>query len=314
MPSRRDVPPTPTELAAWLRVASPRTARGRSLWSPAGESWRSRFTYAGRRPVMAHVPAEIEVAFWHAAPGRWRVDAPEGPVCRSDGTTAVGWTPGGVDLGGALLVFHGPPDLLHPVDAHRGDELDGTVTLDELLGRRCWRWERPASTVWVDEATGCALRIDSPDGRLELTAFEADVDLDPDLFSTPADVLAGARPTEPPPSRPGQVAEPPPGREQPRAPFRVVWWPHGVAGEAVAGDPAVPDVLLQLVTDGERSSPQVWLGVAPAGREPRVQPRAAVRRWEGDGWSFALSWRGELPAEDVDRLVASTPRTWDVAR
>ena len=106
------------------------------------------------------------------------------------------------------------------------------------------------------------------------------------------------------------MRRPPRPRERPSAPFQVVWWPHGVAGEPVAGDPEVPEVLLRLMTDGDRRSPQVWLGIAPDGHAARVQERAVVRRWDGDGWSFALSWRGDLTAEEVDRLVASTPRSW----
>jgi hypothetical protein len=263
---------------------------------------------------MCSPPVGVEVEFWHAAPDRWRVDRPDGPLCRSDGTTAVVWSDDGLEVGGALLVFHGPPSLLHPpADLRFGEPADGTVSPDELLGRRCWRWERPDASLWVDEQTGCALRIERAEGRLELTAFETDVELEAGLFAVPADVLAGERVKEPPPPRPGQLPVPPRRVEAPSARFRVVWWPHGVAAEAVAGDAAVPEVLLRLMTDGAPTSPAVWLGIAPRGREPRVQSRAAVRRWDGEGWSFALSWRGEMSDEDVDRVVASTPPAWSLS-
>ena len=140
MPSRRDLPPTPVELAAWLAVASPRTARGRSRWTPGEQPWRGTFTYGGRRPVMCHPPAGVEVDFWHAAPDRWRLDVPDGPLCRSDGTTAVVWSDQGLQVSGALLVFSGPPQLLHPsADLRMREVPDGEVSPDELLGRRCWR-------------------------------------------------------------------------------------------------------------------------------------------------------------------------------
>jgi hypothetical protein len=320
VPSRGDAAPTPRELAAWLDVASPRTARGRFVRSPTSGSERQSFAYAGPRPVFAGVPADVEVEFWHGAPDRWRIDAPAGPVCRSDGVAAVAWSDRGVEVGPRLHLLGGPDVLLHPSAPHRSgrpgdrapDDHTGTIVPAELLGRRCWRWETADGVVWVDEATGCALRQDSAQGRAELTAFEVDVDLDPALFVPPVDVVpeAGAVRSDERPAAPDAFPGEPPGR--PEAPFRVVWWPFGVNSHVLAGDPAVPEVLLELRTTGADGDPRFWLGVAPSGHRPRTRQRASTRTWEGDGWSFALSWRGDVSADDLDRVVASVPRSWEL--
>ena len=243
MPSRADAAPTPRELAAWLHVASPRTARGRFVRSPATGSERQSFAFAGPRPVLAWVPADVEVEFWHGAPDRWRIDGPAGPVCRSDDAVAVAWSDNGVEVGPRLHLLGGPDALVHPQASDRfgrpgdetSDDVAGTIEPAELLGRPCWRWVTPGSTTWVDEATGCALRQDTAQGRAEVTAFEVDIDLDPALFELPVDVAgdAGAvRSDERPAARDDVPGERP---DRPEAPFRVVWWPFGVAGHVLDG-------------------------------------------------------------------------------
>ena len=271
--------------------------------------------------MFAWVPPDVEVEFWHGAPDRWRIDAPAGPICRSDGAGAVAWSDAGAQVGPRLHLLGGLDALVHPRPPERGrrprdrsaDDLTGTVEPAELLGRRCWRWKTSDGTTWVDEATGCALRQDSPQGRAELTDFSVDVEIDPGLFVTPADTVRDAEQAHPQEGSSAPVDEP--AREhpaRPAAPFRVVWWPFGVASQVLAGDVAAPEVLLELRTRGADGDPRFWLGVAPSGHRPRTRQRASTRTWEGDGWSFALSWRGEVSADELDRVVASVPRVWEL--
>lgn len=310
MASRADSPPSAAELSAWVAVASPRTARGRFRWTPPEPDWNVSVGWAGSGPpVMACVPDDVELAFWHAAPGSWRVEGPAGLVCTSDGRTAVVHRTDDIQVGGHLIMGVGPDGLLHPSDGRSRRRLQqpdtsGTVAADELLGRPCWRWAAAERTLWVDDQTGCALRLDDADGSRELTAFEVDVEVDPALFAPPDGV------TLPREERSARPAGPPPPR--PTAGFTVAWWPQGAPGHPIEGDASVPELLLELHTASD-DAPRFWLGVAPAGVPARVRRGSRVRRWDGDGWAFALSWRGELPDEDVEQVVASIPRAWELS-
>lgn len=55
----------------------------------------------------------------------------------------------------------GPDRLLEP--ERLGREPGGKVVRDELMGRPCWRWTSGDEVRWVDDETGCLLRLDTGD-------------------------------------------------------------------------------------------------------------------------------------------------------
>lgn len=277
--------PTPAELAVWTTVSGLPSARARVRRVARGRA-RGTFGWIGEPPLLVDVPAGGEMDVLLAAHGRWRLEVDGVLRAVADGRRAAAWYGGELRTGGALL---GPAqDLLAP----RTRETGGTVAREDLLGRRAWRWEHGPVTRWVDEQTGALLRLDGPDGRVEVTSLEVGGALDDALFEVPG---------PPPPQAQRQVARP----QDPS--FSVPWWPDGCLAWPVEGDPDVPEVLLQLGT----ASGDGWqLAVAPDGvplRQPRGGP---VRRWSGDGWAFALSHPRDVGAEEVDRVVASVPRVW----
>lgn len=289
-------------------VAGPRTARGRIRWAPASPEGSISFGWvAHRSEVPVVLPPQREAEFWHVAPDRWRIEAAGEVRAVHDGERVVVWLADGPVSGTRLLAPGGPADLLHPV-APGGPRLPGgrepstgSVAEAELLGRRCWHWTHEGGELWVDDASGCALRRTTAEGTLELTELEIDCLVENDLFSAPDDV----------PPAPPLGGVPPEPHEHPRRPdeppFRVPWWPFGCTAFPIAGDPDVPEVL--LVLQEAPSGTDLWLGIAPAGRDARTAGDS-FHRWEGDGWTFALSWRGTLDETDLRQLVDSVPRAW----
>lgn len=92
--------------------------------------------------------------------------------------------------------------------------------------------------------------------------------------------------------------------------FVVPWWPRGGGSEVVSGDPSLPEVLLLLTAmDG----PEVHLGITRAGRTAPVRAGRSVHRWDGDGWSFALSYRGPADPELLARVAGSVPARWELS-
>ena len=301
--SRRRTP-TPEELLAWAAVAHPAAARGTYRWHTGraevadGVGW---IAFAGDVPAPLHVPPDTDVAFWYEAPGRWRLEVDGALVGVEDGQQAVSRWADHVHAGSRLLAPGGPARLLQP-EPH--DEPYGEVSADVRLGRACWRWTSPAATWWLDHETGVGLAYEDADLRaelrtLELTAAGAD-------FTVPPDLLAQGRPLVGPALlEDGREVERERAQWQPE--FTVTWWPGGTLCWPESGDADVPEVLLVL---GTVERLRVWLGVAPMPRPAPVKPRARSHRWTGDGWSFALSWRGELAPEDVERVAASVPARW----
>ncbi len=310
--------PTPADLAVWRQVASVPSATGTFRWAPRGEGGFG-WAFSGRPPALVQVPPDEDVAFWHVAPDRWRLEAAGELLAVSDGQRAVTWVSDGPRAGRTLLMPSGPAALLEPGHAGAGfaarrpgrDEVrDDQVERDDLLGRRAWRWRSGSSVWWLDEETGCGLRHESPGGTLELTGLRIGDRIDEAVVAVPA--VDPAEVVEWPPRRPGQEtapAEPPLPPPSRRPEFTVTWWPAGALSYPHDGDPDAPEVLLVLNTVGD-DTPEFVLGVAPAGTPARTMPGCAVRRWRGDGWEFALSWRGEVDPADVERVVASVPERW----
>jgi hypothetical protein len=294
--------PTPRELAAWAAVADVPAARGTYRWrSRRGSAddigW---FGFAGDIPAPLAVPPGTDVAFWYAAPDRWRIEVDAELVGVSDGRTALARHGEDVHVGSRLLAPTGPARLLQP-DAQ--DEPSGEVAADVLLDRACWRWTASATTWWLDHDTGVALAYEDAAVRAEL--LELELTADGADFTLPADLLAQGRPlVDLPPRESGRETEQ--RRAQWRPEFTVPWWPRGTLCWPDSGDPAVPEVLLVLGS----GRPRFWLGVAPLPREAPVKRRARTHRWTGDGWSFALSWRGDLTQEELARVVGSVPAAW----
>ena len=294
--------PTPQELVAWAAVAHPAAARGTYRWHTDraqmsdGTGW---FAFAGDIPAPLHVPPDTDVAFWYEAPGRWRIEVDGVLTGVCDGQRAVARTGDHVHAGSRLLAPGGPGRLLHPEPQ---DGPDGEVAADTRLGRACWRWTSRAATWWLDHDTGVALAYEDAVLRAELRALE--LTTDGADFTLPPDLLAQARPlVAPEPLDDGGGDE----NEHGEPEFTVPWWPGGTLCWPESGDADVPEVLLVL---GAGDRPRFWLGVAPLPRAAPVKQRARSHRWTGDGWSFALSWRGELSPEDLERVVASVPTTW----
>lgn len=288
--------PTPDELVDWLRVAGPRTATGSVLWTPGGQDVSVGWVSFGGPPVIVHLPAGVEVRFSYDGPGRWALDGPDGPLCRSDGRRTVAWRDDQLETGAALLVV---PDLERLLLPEPPDVAGGDVTADELLGRACWRWTAQGELRWVDDETGCLLAQRTAAGTLALTAFAPGAPVDPADFEV--DEVAG-RHDEPPTS--------PPVRTEAIDPtFSVPWWPHGALSYPVGGDPEVPSLLVLLNT-GDARAPSVWVGVAPLGARAPVRPGVRSRRWDGEDCSLSLSWTTGLSDADVERVVASIPRRW----
>ena len=289
MTSRRDRGPTAVELAAWARVADPRSARGtvvrQTTDRPSARGWHSF-----GEPVVVTMPTDEPVRFTYRSPACWRIETASRLVGLSDGRQAVGSIEGVQTVGACLLVLGGPAELLHP--GQPPDLADPVTGPHELLGRGCWRWDDEQTAWWVDAQSGILLRADDLGGSTALTALELDVDLDAALFALPPDI---------PPLPPEPVVEPF------VANLTVVWWPTGCGAYLVAGDPDVPEVLLALMTDG----PEEWfLGIAPPGRPAPRREDLPHRSWDGDGWAFALSHPPDIDAGDLDRVVASVPRAW----
>jgi len=316
VPTRRGTP-TPDELVHWLSVARPVAARGTFRWSsnlPPGS--KLTFRYAGRKPVPLFLPPNVEIAFWHAALDRWRLEVEGRLVGVSDGKTAVSWSDERAHVGSVLLAPSGPARLLTP-EAERGPGR-GTVEFDTVAGRPCWRWTAPQQTWWLAVDTGLALAYEDADLRAELLSLELLDALDDALFTVPVEAASLIRDPEPedewqPTTRPhaGPEDEPEPATADdtaPDDPFTVCWWPSASYGEPVDGDPTVPEVLLRLPADSGR---RFWLGVTPLPRTAPTRRGARVRRWTGDGWAFALSWRGQVADGDIDRVIASVPRRWE---
>ncbi|HWG93633.1 MAG TPA: hypothetical protein VNU66_05355 [Mycobacteriales bacterium] len=274
------------------------TATGTCRWEP-GPDERVSFGWFsfGEPPVVPPVPPREDVRFWHAAPGRWRLELGGRLLAVADGARAAVVHRARVEAGGELVAPHAAPALLRPEE--HVEEPAGDVVRDDLLGRVAWRWSQDGVVRWVDEQTGVLLRRESAAGTLALTSLEVGAPVDDALFALPAGTPA------PPPPR--SHAEPPEAADERRrtAGFAAPWWPQGCRAWADEGDPDVPEVLLSLETDG----PPWWLGVAPAGHAVRTRGEV-VRTWEGDGWSFSLGHPAGAPAEEVDAVVASVPRAW----
>lgn len=306
MTSRWDEAPTPQELAVWRQVASVPSASGTFRWEPRGAGGFG-WAFSGRAPALVDVPAGADVAFWHVAPDRWRLEAGGELLAVSDGKRAAARVPGGVRVGPTLLMPCGPAVLLRPghggvgLSAH-GDRADEVVR-EDLLGRRAWRWTSGQSVWWLDEETGCGLRQDGPGGALAFVELQTGVEIDRARFTVPR--IAAADVVEwcdiEPPAEQTPVPTGPPR-------FTVPWWPTGTLAYPEQGDPAVPEVLLVLAT--VEQTPAFFLGIAPAGVRARTRRGCAVRRWRSRDWEFALSWRGEVSPDDVDRVVASIPEQW----
>ena len=295
--------PTPTELAAWAAVADVAAARGTYRWhSRRGEDadgvgW---FAFAGDIPAPLLVPPDTDVAFWYEAPGRWRIEEGGELLGVADGRQAVARAEGHVHVGSRLLAPSGPERLLRP-DVQDG--VFGEVAPDVLLGRHCWRWAAGAATWWLDHETGIALAYEDAALRAEL--LELELTADGADFTVPAELVAQAGPiVDLPPDEDGRLVEH--RRAQWTPEFTVTWWPGGTLCWPDSGDARVPEVL--LVLGSER--PRFWLGVAPEPRPAPVKRGSRVHRWTGEGWSFALSWRGELAEADLDRIVGSVPAAW----
>lgn len=355
MPSRRELPPTPAELLAWLAVPEPPPVSGVFRSEATGGT----FAYVSSgQPVVVAVPAGRPVAFLHQPPDRWRLEVDGELLAVSDGTTAVGvavrrsgaaGAAGEVrHVGSTLQLVSGPDVLLRPgppappydaAQPHRGPGADrellavGDVAADELLGRGCWRWTSPYGTWWLDALTGVLLQVITPYRSARLLELTVEQDVAAAEFAVPADLLARAVPVPDPfqgrdrdlfavglDIDPDCTVEgvPAPGAAAPKpasigdTDFTVCWWPEPADSRLVRGDPDVPEVLLQLDTGG--AGTRFWLGVAPAGRAaPALDPEdddVEVYRWDGDGWTYALSWQDAVSREDLARLVASIPRSW----
>ena len=287
--------PTPDELPDWLRVAGPTTATGALVWTPGDGDLAFGWCSFGGPPLLVQLPPGVELRFSFDGPRRWAVDGPDGPLGRSDGRRGVAWRDGDIEVGELLLVPP-PEELLLPTPPH---EAGGDVVAAERLGRPCWRWTTADAVRWVDDETGCLLAQRTAAGTLALTAFEPGARVDPALF----DLTDLAGPEAGPP--PSLVTSAPP----PAPAFSVPWWPHGALSYPVAGDPAVPELLVLLNT-GDVRAPSVWLGVAPLGRRAPVRPGVRSRRWDGEDCALSLSWTRDLSDEDAERVVASVPRWW----
>lgn len=162
--------PTAAELAVWLRIAAPTTARGTLLFTPGpGEQTYGWATFGGP-PVIAALPDGEPVAFTYAAPHSWRLDTASGPLGRSDGRRAVAWGERGLEAGAALLVLPGPAALLHPQppEERRGSPFrfggrgsgpdDGNRDVDSPDGGA---GPRPG---WDSGPDDASRDVDSPDG------------------------------------------------------------------------------------------------------------------------------------------------------
>ncbi len=289
--------PTPGELAAWLVTASPGTATGRYRWTSRSADQSVNHGWIGEPPVLVGVPPDVELVVSYRAPGDWRLDLPGGPLARASGGVVVLWEPDGRLTGRRMQQLMGPDRLLTPERLAR--EPGGTVVLDELLGRVCWRWGTGDEVRWVDDATGCLLRLDTGDrsaafsevvfGQVQDDATYALGDL-----SDAKDLTAL------------ETQHPAPALQQ-TLPFTVPWWPDGCANRAGGGDVSDPSLLVILAT---RDDSQWWVGVAPAGMPAPVRSGLASRRWDGDGVSLSLSWEPTVPDELVDRVAASMPSVW----
>lgn len=294
--------PTPTsdELCDWLRVAGTTTAVGAVVWTPGDQELSFGWVSFGGPPLLVQLPAGVEVGFAFDGPRRWSLHGPDGPLARSDGRRAVAWRADGVEAGGELMAVPNPEWLLLP--GPPAADPGGEVVQDERLGRPCWRWTAQDDVRWVDDETGCLLAHHTPAGAFELTGFVPGAPVDPALFDVEAE--AGAA-VAAPPSRPQRQAR----SEAPAHPgFTVPWWPHGASSYPVAGDPELPSLLVELMTDGPR--PSLWVGVAPPGRRAPVRPGVRSRRWDGEDCSLSLSWTRDLSDDDVERVVASIPGRW----
>lgn len=311
-------PPTPAELSHWLRVAAPASASGVYRWRVVREAPESLgwFGYASEVPAPVFVPPDVDVSFWHAAPGSWRLEVAGELLAVADGERALVVDEGRVHVGAVLLAPRGPARLLQPGRPQRGPYEEpalGEVHADERLGRRCWRWVAPDATWWLDHETGIALAYADADIAAELLELQLDCPIDPALFVPPPELLEQGESVTT--RRVDDWTPLPDGREiereqaswQPE--FTVAWWPYGSSAYPESGDPTVPEALLVLLTGGD-PEPRFWLGVAPQPRPAPTKAGARTRTWDGDGWSFALCWRDELPDELVDRVVASVPSAW----
>lgn len=287
--------PTPRELAVWLATASPGTATGRYRWSSGSPNPSINYGWIGEPPLLVMAPPDVELAVSFRAPGDWRLDLPEGPLARASDGVAVLWQSDGRVRGRRLQQLIGPDRLLKP-EAPRG-EPDGEVAQDTLLGRMCWRWTSGEDVRWVDDATGCLLRLDSGDRCAAFSEIRFGESQD-DMTYALGD-LSDAKDTT--------VPVPTDAEAQRALPFTVPWWPDGCSSLPVAGDPFAPSLLVELHTgDDDR-----WcVGVAPAGTPAPVRLGLRSRRWDGDGVSLSLSWSPTVPDGLVDRVAASMPSVW----
>jgi hypothetical protein len=279
-------------------------------WTPGEEELSFGWFAFGGPPLIVELPAEVEVRFSYGGAGCWALEGPDGPLARSDGRRAVAWSDGTLAVGGSLMVAPGPQQLLLPEPPQEGrgarhvqahDAAADDVQADEVLGRQCWRWSLGDQVRWVDEETGCLLRMSTRAGLLELTDFQPGAPVDGALFDL--DEWVGPYVDD---VRSGSRAE----RETPvEATFVVPWWPHGALSSPVGGDPDVPSLLVLLNT-GDRRAPSVWLGVAPLGERAPVRPGVRSRRWDGEDCSLSLSWGRRLSEDEAERIIASIPERW----
>ena len=315
------MPPTARELVSWARVAQAHAVHGR--WRRESASGSAELGgWFGAAPVAVDLPASGEVEFWYQAPDRWRLEHNGSLLAVTDGHRAWARSPDGVLVGGELLMPGGPQELLEPqVLEHRRlsgltfgeDDQDVGVVVgrDDLLGREAWMLRTGEAVWWLDEQTGCALRRQTGHDLLELTAFDTDVELDELLFSVPAASPAGEESSGEEQGWAGLVQWQERARQRhlaPQADFTVAWWPYGTEALPIEGDPSLPDVLLDLTVG--RDTPQIYLGVAPAGQQPRTHRGCQVRTWTSPSWAFALSWHGDLTDGNLAEIIASVPAEW----
>lgn len=259
--------------------------------------------------------------FWHAPPGRWRVEDESGLVNVQDGRQRVVRDDAGtmqrLDQQGSSYSFGiGHPASLLGDESDRVERFcradDFSVPIGDgipvtVAGRPCWEFalappprKSHPLRVTVDDATGAVLRLAVPEAGMVVEAerFEVDVEIPAETFAWdgPADATwADER-------RRGVAAQEWLGRQLLPVPR---YWPRGIHYHAIGGDPATGAFLVMLEVAGDPLLARWPHEGAPPEQWDTHSKGRHIHQWADRAWRWAIAVEERLSEEDLRRVVDS---------